>query len=148
MPLTKHTLGWYPFLSNSVLIASNLAKPPTGFVHCNLHASTVHHPDGSNHVVPIRVGAVSHKLCIDPGPTGLGTFQLLVVDYATASYDAESVTILVEGSGGVFRVVVVGGEERCSFVRLSHCAQKVEAKNKNDKLKCIPMPLKIMRPKT
>jgi len=54
-----------------------LGQASTGFVHYNLHTSIIHHPDGINHVVPIRVGAETHELCIDLGAVSIGTFQLL-----------------------------------------------------------------------
>jgi len=54
----------------------------------------------------VQVVAISHLNSIDLGAVGIVTFQLLAVDNATTSRNAESVMVLAKCPEGLFGVVV------------------------------------------
>mmetsp|Transcript_24466 Transcript_24466/g.42857 ORF Transcript_24466/g.42857 Transcript_24466/m.42857 type:complete len:362 (+) Transcript_24466:399-1484(+) len=88
-----------------------------GIVHGQFHASFSTHSRRRDHVVPVRIGTVSHELRVNLRAARLGVLELLQDDDPPAAGDAEPVAALVEGPTGLLGRVVV---------RRGQCAHAVE----------------------
>mmetsp|Transcript_29322 Transcript_29322/g.62315 ORF Transcript_29322/g.62315 Transcript_29322/m.62315 type:complete len:241 (-) Transcript_29322:638-1360(-) len=75
--------------------------------HGKFHAHFSPHTRGCHHVIPIRVGSVSHEFCVNLSPARLGVLQLLKDDDSSTAGDAESITVLIKGPTGLLGRVIV-----------------------------------------